>query len=160
MVWHLCHHDEPGSAPETLKERDGGGVPYTSPDGKTSNIGVILPGVFPDGTVNTNVVHYYYKYMQYGVWSSTGIGGSDWIDKTAIFKDNYVKMREISINYSIPSKLVERSKVFQAASVSLVGRDLFYLYSSLPDNINPEGMSGVGNGQGVLSLRLYPVFVH
>ncbi len=138
-----------GLAPETLKERDGGGVPYTSPDGKTSNIGVILPGVFPDGTVNTNVVHYYYKYMQYGVWSSTGIGGSDWIDKTAIFKDNYVKMREISINYSIPSKLVQRSKVFQAASVSLVGRDLFYLYSSLPDNINPEGMSGVGNGQGL-----------
>ncbi|MEO8764034.1 MAG: SusC/RagA family TonB-linked outer membrane protein [Ginsengibacter sp.] len=138
-----------GQAPETLKERNGGGLPYTSPDGTTSNTGVLLPGVFPDGTVNTNVVHYYYKYMRYGVWSSSGIGGSDWLDKTSIFKDNYVKMREISINYSLPAKFVQRSKVFQGATVSLVGRDLFYIYSSLPDNINPEGVNGVGNAQGI-----------
>lgn len=138
-----------GQAPETLKERNGGGLPYTSPDGKTSNVGVILPGVFPDGTVNKNVVHYYYKYMQYGVWSSSGIGGSDWIDKTSIFKDNYVKLREVTINYRVPTKFIERTKIFQAATISLVGRDLFYLYSSLPDNINPEGMNGVGNAQGI-----------
>jgi iron complex outermembrane recepter protein len=138
-----------GLAPETLKERNGGGLPYVTPNGTKTNWGVILPGVFPDGTVNTNVVHYYYKYMQYGVWSSSGIGGSDWIDKTSIFKDNYVKMREISINYNLPQTFVQRTKIFQAATVSLVGRDLFYIYSSLPDNINPEGMNGVGNAQGI-----------
>ncbi|HZW69588.1 MAG TPA: TonB-dependent receptor, partial [Hanamia sp.] len=138
-----------GLAPETLKERNGGGLPYVTPNGTKTNWGVILPGVFPDGTVNTNVVHYYYKYMQYGVWSSSGIGGSDWIDKTSIFKNNYVKMREISINYTLPQTFVQRSKIFQAATVSLVGRDLFYIYSSLPDNINPEGMNGVGNAQGI-----------
>lgn len=138
-----------GQAPETLKERNGGGLPYTSPDGKTSNIGVILPGVFPDGTINDNVVHYYYKYMQNGVWSSSGIHGSDWLDKTSIFKDNYVKLREVTINYQIPQNFIQKTKIFQAATVSLVGRDLFYLYSSLPDNINPEGMNGVGNAQGI-----------
>ena len=138
-----------GQAPETTKERNGGGLPYTSPDGKTSNVGVILPGVFPDGTINTDVVHYYYKYMQYGVWSSSGIHGSDWLDKTSVFKDNYVKLREVTINYQIPQNFIQKTKIFQAATVSLVGRDLFYLYSSLPDNINPEGMNGVGNAQGI-----------
>lgn len=138
-----------GLAPETLKERDGGGLDYTTPNGTKTKWGVVLPGVFQDGTPNTNVVHYYYKYMQYGVWSSSSIGGSDWIDRTAVLNNTWFKMREISINYSIPDRMVRKSKVFQAASLSLVGRDLFYLYNSLPDNINPEGSNGVGNAQGL-----------
>ncbi|MBN2681050.1 MAG: SusC/RagA family TonB-linked outer membrane protein, partial [Bacteroidales bacterium] len=52
-----------GQSPETLLERDGGGLAYTDPEGNTNNIGVILDGVYEDGTVNDKVVHYYYKYM-------------------------------------------------------------------------------------------------
>jgi iron complex outermembrane receptor protein len=142
-----------GQAPETLKERDGGGLPYTTPNGTQTNWGVVLPGVFPDGKVNDNVVHYYYKYMPYGVWSSTdlggGIKGSDWIDRNAVLENTWVKMREISVTYQVPEKVVKRMKVFQAASLSLVGRDLFYLYTTLPDHINPEGVNGAGNAQGL-----------
>ena len=132
-----------GTAPETLKERDGGGLPYTTPDGTKTNWGVILPG-----TINTTVVHYYYKYMQYGVWSS-GPDNQNYVHSSAVLNNNWVKMREVSLNYIIPSRLVKKSKVFQSATVSLVGRDLFYIYSSLPDNINPEGMNGAGNAQGI-----------
>lgn len=138
-----------GIAPETVRERDGHGLEYTTPDGQKTNWGVLLPGVFPDGTVNKNVVHYYYKYMQYGVWSSSSIHGSDWINTKAVFKDNWIKMREIDISYTVPENIVKRTKIFQAATVSLVGRDLFYIYSALPDNINPEGMNGAGNAQGI-----------
>jgi len=137
-----------GTAPETLKERNGGGLPYTSPGGVTSNSGVILPGVYPDGAENTKVVHYYFKYMQYGVWSSGPIGSS-WIHSTAVFNDTWYKLREVSVNYDLPLSLVRKTKAFQAASISLVGRDLFYLYSSLPDHINPEGSNGAGNAQGI-----------
>lgn len=137
-----------GTAPQTLKERDGGGLPYTSPDGTTSNIGVILNGVYPDGTVNSDVVHYYYKYMQYGVWSS-GPNNSQWIHSTGVLKDTWYKLREVSINYVIPDRIVKKTRAFQSASVSLIGRDLFYLYSSLPNNINPEGSNGAGNAQGI-----------
>jgi iron complex outermembrane receptor protein len=49
----------------------------------------------------------------------------------------------------LPDKFVQKTKAFQSASVSLVGRDLFYIYSSLPNNINPEGMNGAGNAQGI-----------
>lgn len=142
-----------GQAPETLKERNGGGLPYTTPNGTQTNWGVVLPGVFPDGKVNDNVVHYYYKYMPYGVWSSTDLGsgvkGSDWINKSAVLENTWVKMREISVNYQVPQSFIRKTKVFQAASLSLVGRDLFYLYTSLPDHINPEGVNGAGNAQGL-----------
>ncbi|HEY4337212.1 MAG TPA: SusC/RagA family TonB-linked outer membrane protein, partial [Puia sp.] len=37
-----------GEAPETVKERDGGGLPFTFPDNTKANVGVILPGVTPD----------------------------------------------------------------------------------------------------------------
>ncbi|SFD99449.1 iron complex outermembrane recepter protein [Chitinophaga sp. CF118] len=137
-----------GTAPQTLKERDGGGLAYTTPDGTSTKWGVVLPGVYSDGTVNTNVVHYYYKYMQYGVWSS-GPNGSSWIHSTGVLKDTWYKLREVSINYSIPANIIKKTKAFQAASVSLVGRDLFYLYSSLPNHINPEGSNGAGNAQGI-----------
>ncbi len=137
-----------GTAPETLKERDGGGLPYTTPDGTATKWGVILPGVYPDGTTNTTVVHYYYKYMQYGVWSS-GPNGNNWVHSTGVFNDTWYKLRELSVSYAIPNRFVKKTKAFQALSVSLVGRDLFYLYSSLPDHINPEGSNGAGNAQGI-----------
>jgi len=137
-----------GTAPQTLKERDGGGLPYTSPNGSTSNTGVILDGVYPDGKTNTTVVHYYYKYMQYGVWSS-GPNNSQWIHSTGVLNDTWYKLRELSVNYIIPDRIVKKTKAFQAATLSLIGRDLFYLYSSLPNNINPEGSNGAGNAQGI-----------
>ena len=52
-------------------------------------------------------------------------------------------------------KLLEKQKLFQNASISLVGRDLFYIYKTLPDNINPEGTQGSGNAQG-LEYASYP----
>jgi iron complex outermembrane receptor protein len=137
-----------GTAPETLKERNGGGLPYTTPDGTQTNWGVILPGVYPDGTVNNIVVHYYYKYMGYGVWSS-GPDNQNWIHSSGVLTDSWVKFRELSVNYMLPDKIVQKTKVFKSATISLVGRDLFYLYSSLPDNINPEGVNGAGNAQGI-----------
>ena len=45
--------------------------------------------------------------------------------------------------------LSEKLKVFQNASISVTGRDLFYFYKSLPDNVNPEGTLGTGNAQGL-----------
>ena len=137
-----------GQATQTLRERDGGGLPFTTPDGTATKWGVVLPGVYPDGTVNSTVVHYYYKYMGYGVWSS-GPDNQNWIHSTGVRDDNWVKLRELSVNYLIPERYVKRSKVFQSASVSLVGRDLFYIYSSLPNRVNPEGMNGAGNAQGI-----------
>lgn len=131
-----------GQSPETLIEREGGGLPYTDPSGNTSNIGIILDGVHEDGTPNTNVVHYYYKYLpNAGGWGK-------FISTPGILENTWVKMREISLSYTLPQFLIQKTKVFQNLTISLTGRDLFYIYKTLPDNINPEGIMGSGNAQG------------
>lgn len=131
-----------GQSPETLIERDGGGLPYTDPDGNTSNIGVLLEGVYEDGTPNDKVVHYYYKYLpNAGGWGK-------FLSTPGVIENTWVKMREIALVYNVPQKWIRKSKVFQKLSISFVGRDLFYLYTTLPDGINPEGIMGSGAAQG------------
>lgn len=131
-----------GQSPETLKERNGGGLPYTDPNGNTSNVGVILPGVYEDGTPNDKVVHYYYKYMP-----NAG-GWGEFLTTPGIVENTWVKMREIRLGYTFNQKIIEKLKIFQNLTFSIVGRDLFYIYTTLPDNINPEGIMGSGNAQG------------
>ncbi|SEA33599.1 iron complex outermembrane recepter protein [Arachidicoccus rhizosphaerae] len=134
-----------GLSPETLKEREGGGLPYTYPDGTTANHGVILDGVLADGTPNTDVVHYLWKYAgQYEAWSNVPMPRSN-----AIFTNSWVKLREVTLTYSVPKDWIRKSRVIQGLDISLIGRNLFYFYTSLPDHLNPEAINGIGNGQGV-----------
>jgi len=135
---------ENGQSPETLVERNGGGLPYTDPEGNTRNIGVILDGVYKDGTPNDKVVHYYYKHI-----GTAGGWGAGQLSTTGIVENTWVKLREVALSYEFDNALLSKSKVFQNLSLSLVGRDLFYLYTTLPDRINPEGSNGSGNAQGL-----------
>ena len=131
-----------GQSPETLLEREGGGLPYTDPAGNTTNIGIILDGVHADGTPNNKVVHYYYKYLpNAGGWGKL-------LSTPGILENSWVKMREISLSYTMHSKFIEKIKFLRNLTLSVVGLDLFYIYSSLPDRINPEGLMGSGNAQG------------
>lgn len=130
-----------GQSPETLLERDGGGVAYTSPDGTTSNTGVILDGVYADGSENTTVVHYYYKYMP----NSGGYGQT--ISRPGIVENSYIKLREVALSYTLPTDLIRKIKFVQGLSVNFTCRNVGYLYTTLPDNINPEGILGAGNAQ-------------
>jgi iron complex outermembrane receptor protein len=131
-----------GQSPSTLIERDGGGLPYTDPEGNVRNVGVILDGVFADGTPNDKVVHYYYKYMpNAGGWGK-------FLSTPGILENTWVKMREISLSYTLPANILSKIKIFQSLSFTLSGRDLFYVYTTLPDKLNPEGIMGSGNAQG------------
>ena len=66
-----------------------------------------------------------------------------------VFENSWAKLREVTLTYSIPAKFLKGTKVLQGLDISFIGRNLFYLYSSLPDNLNPEAVNGVGNGQGI-----------
>ena len=132
-----------GQSPETLVERMGGGLPFEDSDGNVRNVGVVLPGVYSDGTPNDRVVHYYYKYLpNAGGWGR-------WLTTPGILDNTWFKLREAAITYNVPTNVLGRKKIFQDLKVSLVGRDLFYIYTSLPDRINPEGNNGAGNAQGL-----------
>lgn len=139
-----------GLSPATLKERNGGGLPFTYPSGEKENIGVILDGVIDNGNgqyvENTHVVHAYYKYAGNG-WNPNP-------QPQAIFENTWVKMREISISYRVPSSVLSKFDFLQAVDVSLIGRDLFYIYDTMPDKINPEGLNGVGDAAYVIAGSL------
>ncbi len=138
-----------GQSPETLLERDGGGLPYTDPDGNVRNVGIILDGVYENGAANDKVVHYYYKYLpNAGGWGK-------YPTRPGILQNNWIKFRELALTYQFALALMKKSKVFQSLSLSLVGRNLFYIYTSIPDKVNPEGTNGAGNARG-LEWASYP----
>lgn len=63
-----------------------------------------------------------------------------------IYDASYAKLREVTLSYNIPSKVFARTP-FQSVSVSFVARNLFLLYSNIP-NVDPESGYNNGNGQG------------
>jgi iron complex outermembrane receptor protein len=138
-----------GEAPETVYERDGHGLPYTFADGTSANVGVILPGVTVDNTgkvsKNSAVVNSWWKYAgNYQSWDNQQI-----VRSNSIFTNSWGKLRELSLTYRLPNTFISKTKILQSLSFSLIGRDLFYLFTKLPDRLNPEGLSGTTNVQGI-----------
>lgn len=85
-----------------------------------------------------------YKYAgAYAGWSNVKMPRRD-----LVLENSWAKLRELNLTYSIPSSIVKRTKFLQGLDVSFVGRNMFYLFSSLPDNLNPEAINGIGNAYG------------
>ncbi|MBO9620417.1 MAG: SusC/RagA family TonB-linked outer membrane protein [Niabella sp.] len=143
-----------GTIKETLKERNGGGLPLVYPDGSTANTGVNFGGVFvttdangniTSSTPNTDVVHYLWYYAgTYSAWNHLGVPRS-----SGVFKNSWMKLREFSLSYQVPTKIVRTTKVLQNLNLSVYGRDLFYIFTTIPKGLNPEGVNGIGNIQGI-----------
>jgi len=68
----------------------------------------------------------------------------DWF----IYDASFVKLREVSAGYRIPSSLFKNTPV-QSARVSIVGRNLVTLFKNTPVGIDPQATSSSGNDQGI-----------
>ncbi len=64
-----------------------------------------------------------------------------------VYSSDFLKLRQIIIDYSIPSKVLGRSP-FKSASVSIVGRNLLILMKHTP-NLDPESTYNNSNAQGL-----------
>ena len=145
-----------GALPNTLAGRspEYGGITWTSKfDGKTYDDGMIPDGVFasgitlsqPGGAPSVNVggmtfkeaydkgyvepnhaPMYYYRYGSF----STGV--SDYW----VFENSWISLRQVALSYSFEKKMYSKLKL-NGLNVSLAGRDLLYLYNTLPYNYNP-----------------------
>lgn len=69
------------------------------------------------------------------------------INSADIFDASYIKLREISVAYSLRKSWLNRLP-FTGLSVGLVGRNLAILYKNLP-NLDPENAYSPGNVQGL-----------
>jgi iron complex outermembrane receptor protein len=65
---------------------------------------------------------------------------SDNFKPDALYRNDYIKLRELSIGYTLPKQWSEKVKM-QKVTVSLIARNLFYLYKTLP-NVDAESILG------------------
>lgn len=76
----------------------------------------------------------------------------DAIDESNVYSTTFVRLREVTLGYTLPESLVERTP-FSGASVFLTGRNLF-LITDYP-NFDPEtSVGGSGNFQGLEYVSL------
>ena len=68
-----------------------------------------------------------------------------------IFKNDYIKLREISVDYTIPKRLSQMLRL-QKVSVNLAVRNLGYIHKTVPD-IDAESALGA---QGFIENSFYP----
>jgi len=62
------------------------------------------------------------------------------ITEEFMYDASFMKLTELSLSYSIPSKLLDRIGFIQSARLSLIGRNLFYLYRDTPGTVPDAGV--------------------
>jgi TonB-linked SusC/RagA family outer membrane protein len=110
--------------------------------------GLIAKGVVNTGTKENPVWEENLRPVdpqQY--WARVCGGGGNSIAEEFIYDAGYIKLREISLAYSLPKKYLDKTPL-TAINVSLVGRNLLYLKRGT-DNIDPEANYNNKNAQGI-----------
>lgn len=78
----------------------------------------------------------------------TIVGGRDGITENYIYDATNIRLRELSLGYSLPAKWFVNMPVIKGADISLIGRNLFFFKNDAP--YDPDGTLSVGNSlQGV-----------
>ncbi len=109
--------------------------------------GVIVDGVYDEGTTNP------------GAANTTSITGQEYwgaasnIGSEYVFDQTNARLRELSLTYRFPRSLLDKTFI-ERASLSLTGRNLFFLWKKT-DNFDPESSYSTNNfSQGVLFYAL------
>ncbi|MBM3402363.1 MAG: SusC/RagA family TonB-linked outer membrane protein [Bacteroidetes bacterium] len=120
-------------------------------DGVTTNTlegrnGFVYPGVTAAGTPNTiaTTAETYWKFVG---------GRNSPLGEVWSYSATNVRLREASLTYRLPKNLFKKAP-FQAGSVSLTGRNLFFIVNNAP-GFDPESTAGATNtsvGQEGFSL--------
>lgn len=98
--------------------------------------GIILPGVKEDGTPNNKRVN-----------PLLGMGYATVPAEGFVYDASYVKLREVTLGYSLPESLVSKLKVFEGVDLSVYGRNLWIIHKNTPYSDPEEGLAA-----GTLSL--------
>jgi TonB-linked SusC/RagA family outer membrane protein len=132
-----------GLTTKTLQYRDAehGGLTYTY-NGMEMHNGWIVPGVYFDeatgqykpNDIITSIDSYYYLTYNWGN-SDPGV-----TYELSVHENSYWKVRELALGYDLPKSIIQNARM-KELTVSLFGRNLFYLYKTL-DDIDPESTNG------------------
>lgn len=76
------------------------------------------------------------------------VGGRAGVTEYYMYDATNIRLRELSLSYSLPRRLLHRSGVFRGVTFSLVARNLFFLYNAAP--FDPDLVLSTGNdNQGI-----------
>jgi iron complex outermembrane recepter protein len=146
------YHIGSGMYESTLRYRDAahGGLSYyvddngenvawtgaVAPNGSAIyHDGIILEGVTEEGTPNGKIVDAPSYYLNTFSW-----GNDSWNEGGALYDNDFIKMRELVFTWSLPKVVIEKLH-FQKVQLSLVGRNLFYVWRTMK-NADPESSIG------------------
>lgn len=108
--------------------------------------GVILPGVKEDGSANDIRVA-----NEYGLY-----GYTHQPDAAFVYDASFVKLREVSMGYNLPERLISKIRGVKGIQVSLIGRNLWIIHKNLPEADPEDGLSSA-NLQGY-QVGSYPTY--
>lgn len=120
--------------------------------------GVILKGLQFDGKENTKIIDAPNYYINTFYWGSGPAAGNYTSYADAVFDNDFIKMREVTLSYTLPKKLAGFIKA-QNLMFSVYGRNLFYFHKTLPNYDPEEGVGtdwlsqGTTSGQGNAATR-------
>jgi hypothetical protein len=72
-------------------------------------------------------------------------------DDTKVYDASVIRLKELSLSYTVPQSFLATTKIIKAASIAFTGSNLWYLGLGMPKytHVDPEQNSlGVGNGRG------------
>jgi iron complex outermembrane receptor protein len=131
-----------------------GGVTYMDANGIQHDDGIIPNGVLNDDvnvTVGGNTINlggmsyadavskgYLKPVPAYAYWYNLTTWASG-IRAYSVFENSWVAVRQVSLGYNLPARLTKKISM-NSLRVSLIGRNLGYLYKTAKDGINPEGV--------------------
>ena len=119
---------------------------------------LILNGVLKDGLQNTpnptpnNItINPYYN----NTFFTSSVIDYDFIEKDV----NWFRLRDITLSYQIPAKILQRSKVFKSASIGITATDLiiFTNYTGGDPGVNGTSVATGGSGSSGIDFGNLPV---
>ncbi|HET8737834.1 MAG TPA: SusC/RagA family TonB-linked outer membrane protein [Pricia sp.] len=102
--------------------------------------GILVEGINPDGSPNTTRSEMDFE---------NAIGYRSAPNAYHLYDAGYVKLRELTLSYKLPSKLLQNMPI-NNMTFSLVGRNLWIIDKNMPYS-DPEGTLASGNLQGYQS---------
>jgi len=121
----------------TQADLDKYGVSKTSGDAR-NNGGINFDGKFLKENDDNTFIRDFYSV----------VGGRDGISEHYIYSGTNIRLRELSVGYTLPRSVLRDNSVIKNVEISLIGRNLFFFKNNAP--YDPDGTLSTGNSlQGV-----------
>ncbi|MEN8186251.1 MAG: SusC/RagA family TonB-linked outer membrane protein [Bacteroidota bacterium] len=129
---------------QSENEREAAGLTadeWTPTGGYLAN-GVVQDGVDENGNPVYRENDVYVDPREY--WGNIA---NSHITQPFVYDASYVKLREMSLSYTLGSEAIKSIPYIKGMTFSVIGRNLWLIYSDVP-NVDPESSYSISNGQG------------